>query len=103
MQSFGFTNLHETIAQGHALKMLSTGRVDLAPVGNLVIEPLMKQFNIAPGSIVRTSLKLSDTIGYIAISKNVSDEIVQQLQEALDKVKNSPLNQDLIEKYLIAQ
>lgn len=103
LQSLGFTNLYETRTQGHALKMLSIGRVDLAPVGNLVVEPLMKQFNIAPGSIVRTSLKLSDTIGYIAISKNASDEIVQQLQGALDKVKNSPLNQKLIEKYLIAQ
>lgn len=103
LQSLGFANLYEVPTQGHALKMLAKGRLDLVPAGNLVVKPLMKQFDIAPDAIVRTSLKLSDTVGYIAVSQNVSDDIIKKLQDALDKVKDSPLNQELIEKYLIVR
>ena len=101
LQKLGFTNLHPVETQGHALKMVAADRVQLTPVGTTVVWNLAKQFNIDPELIEQTPVKLGDTIGYIAFSKNVSDDVIQQWQTALDALKSSGKYDELIRRYLI--
>ncbi len=100
LKDLGFSNLLSVPGQGNALKMLSMGRVDLTPVGMNMVKPLLLNFSIDSSEIERTSLKLSDTKGYIAFSKNVDDQYIDKWQSALDEFKNSAQYEQIVEKYL---
>ncbi len=101
LKKLGFTNLQAVLTQGHALKMLAAGRVDITPIGRNVISQLMKQFGVDPEGIEETGVKLADNKGYIAFSKNVPDEIIATWQAALDELLASKRYTELVQNYLI--
>ena len=101
LKKLGFTNLQPVLTQGHALKMLAAGRVDITPIGRNVISQLMKQFGVDPEGIEETGVKLADNEGYIAFSKNVPDETIAKWQVTLDEVLASKRYTELVQKYLI--
>ena len=99
LTALGFTNLVRAKTQGHALKMMVLGRVDLVPVGENVVKTLAQQMDIDPELIERTPVKLWDTIGYIAFSKNIPDATIAKWQTALDELRRSNRYTELIQEY----
>ncbi|MGI9331884.1 MAG: substrate-binding periplasmic protein [Gammaproteobacteria bacterium] len=99
LTALGFTNLVRAKTQGHILKMMTLGRVDLVPIGENVVETLTQQMDIDPELIEKTPVKLWPTIGYIAFSKTTPDATVAKWQTALDELRNSSRHEELIQEY----
>ena len=95
----GFTNLSTDKAQLQSLKMLSYGRVDVAPMSELVMPFLAKAANIDINTIKRTPIKLYDSVLYIAFSNDTSDEVVALWQQAFDDLKASGMYQTIYQRY----
>ncbi|MGI2174635.1 substrate-binding periplasmic protein [Shewanella ulleungensis] len=95
----GFTNLSTDKAQLQSLKMLSYGRVDVAPMSELVMPFLAKAANIDINSIERTPIKLYDSTLYIAFSNDTSDEVIALWQQAFDELKISGRYQAIYDRY----
>jgi polar amino acid transport system substrate-binding protein len=101
LQSKGFTNLYSTTNQKQSLQMLVRGRIDVTPMGELVMPEMAKDAGIDMNEIERTDLKLYDSVVYLVFSKNVSDDIVSQWQQALDTLKDSGVYQEMYQKYIL--
>lgn len=95
----GFTNLSTDSAQLQSLKMLSYGRVDVAPMSELVMPFLAKAANIDINTIERTPVKLYDSTLFIAFSNDTSDEVVALWQQAFDELKTSGQYQAIYDRY----
>ncbi|KVX01136.1 substrate-binding periplasmic protein [Shewanella frigidimarina] len=95
----GFTNLSTDKSQLQSLKMLSYGRVDVAPMSELVMPFLAKAADIDINSIERTPIKLYDSTLYIAFSNDTTDEAVALWQQAFDELKSSGIYQTIYQDY----
>lgn len=100
LKSQGFTNLFPTNDQMQSLQMLCRNRVDITPMGELVMPEMAKQAGIDESCIERTDLKLYDSVLYLAFSKETRDEVIQQWQHVLDELKYSGRYQELYDKYV---
>lgn len=99
LNSIGFTNLSTDNDQLQSLKMLSYGRVDVAPMSELVMPFLAQAANIDINTIERTPIKLYDSTLYIAFSADTSDEIIAKWQQAFDQLKTSGHYQTIFDQY----
>ncbi|AZG72417.1 substrate-binding periplasmic protein [Shewanella livingstonensis] len=99
LDSQGFTNLSTDKSQLQSLKMLNYGRVDVAPMSELVMPFLAKAADIDINSIERTSIKLYDSTLYIAFSNDTTDEAVILWQQAFDELKTSGRYQAIYDQY----
>ncbi|WP_282110401.1 substrate-binding periplasmic protein [Shewanella algicola] len=95
----GFTNLSTDNAQLQSLKMLSYGRIDVAPMSELVMPYLAQAANIDINTIERTPIKLYDSTLYIAFSNDTSDEDIALWQQAFDELKKSGQYQAIYDRY----
>ena len=99
LQKQGVSNLIPVNTQAQSLKMLLLGRAHITPIGSNVLASLAKESRVDLDQIERTSVKLFDTAGYLAFSKNISDEVIARWQQALEQVKSSAKYPQLIEQY----
>ncbi|MCT8987437.1 substrate-binding periplasmic protein [Shewanella phaeophyticola] len=99
LNSIGFTNLSTDNDQLQSLRMLSYGRVDVAPMSELVMPFLAQAANIDISTIERTPIKLYDSTLYIAFSADTSDAVIAQWQHAFDQLKASGRYQTIFDQY----
>jgi polar amino acid transport system substrate-binding protein len=85
----GFTNLIHVRQQAQSLEMIISGRAEASAFGELVIGAYAKGKQIDISQIEKTKIKLFDSVLYMGFSKNVSNEVINKWQKALDEVKSS--------------
>lgn len=100
LRSKGFTNLYRVNNAQQLVQMLVAGKIDATPIGELVMREMAKDAGIDPNKIERTAIKLYDSVVYLVFSKNVSDEVVKQWQQALDKLKASGKYQEIYQNFI---
>jgi len=100
LQSKGFTNLFRVGNQKQLVQMLAAGRIDATPIGELVAREMALDAEIDPNEIERTGIKLYDSVVYLAFSKNVTDKVVSQWQQALDDLKTSGKYEEIYQKHI---
>ena len=96
----GFTNLYPTSNQMQSLQMLANGRIDVTPMGEMVLMGMAQEAGINPEEFERTDVKLYPSILFLAFSNNVPDEIIAQWQQALDALKASGKYQEIYQQYI---
>lgn len=101
LQSQGFSNLYLTVKPIQNFKMLMERRGDLVPMGELAVPKIIKEIGMDPTFIERTSVMLFETKLYIAFSNDIPDSEVQRWQSALDHVKATGKQAEIIKKYVI--
>ncbi|RME73320.1 MAG: hypothetical protein D6776_07215, partial [Planctomycetota bacterium] len=100
LRKLGFRNLDPVRSSGHALKMVALGRADLAPVGEIVFDALVREFRIDPDALERTPVRIFHSVGYIAFSPDTDPETIARWQAALDALKRSERYKQLVRDYL---
>lgn len=101
LQSLGFTNLYLTVKPIQNFRMLMGDRVELVTLGEIGALSTIEEAGIDPSLIEKTDVKLFETELYIAFSKDILDSDIQKWQAALDQVKASGKQTEIIRKYII--
>lgn len=96
-----FKNLISVNSYAQCFKMLKKGRVALTSSSLLALPQRLKDANIQNDTIKRTPVFLFKTQGYLAFSKDISDEKIHQWQNALDSLKKSGVYDQLVRDYLL--
>lgn len=97
----GFTNLITNVSYVNCFKMLKSGRVNLTPSACCTVSKKLEEAGIGLDEIQQTPVVLLESGGYIAFSKNISDCVIKQWQEAFDQLKESGKYQKLYELYFL--
>jgi polar amino acid transport system substrate-binding protein len=87
LEKAGFANLTPVNDEGMLIKMLFTGRVDAAPVSELVMDSAIKDNNFDEKQVIKTDLKLYESTLYLAFSLSTPDEVIVKWQAAFEAVK----------------
>jgi polar amino acid transport system substrate-binding protein len=95
-----FTNLLHVRQQSQSLEMLSNGKVEASPFGELVVGAYARGNNIDISLIEKTKIKLFESVLYMGFSKNVPDDVIWKWQKALDEVKKTQYT-ILYQKYIL--
>ena len=85
----GFDNLHTVNSYVACLKMLAHGRAQLTPLSNVSLTHRLAEAGLTSGAVRQTPVVLFKKDGYIALSKNIPDNVVARLQDSLDELKRS--------------
>ncbi|KUI98721.1 substrate-binding periplasmic protein [Vibrio sp. MEBiC08052] len=96
----GFENIYDINTWSACLKMLVIGRIDLVPVSDSLITTMMDEAEITYKQIRKTPVLVQKNAGYIAFSKDHSDDEIDKWQQALDKLKRSGKYDELAHTYL---
>lgn len=101
LQKEGFTNLDLTTKPDGIIKKVAMGIVDLSvsevPLG---VKYWLKKANLPPDVLEQTPVKLIEFPLYIACTKDIPDEVIQQWQEALEHIKASVTYTQIYNKYM---
>jgi polar amino acid transport system substrate-binding protein len=100
LQKNGFKNLISNVSYKACFRMLALKRVSLTITSVLSLSERLKGAGISPQDIKQTPVLLTNSEGYLAFSKNISDDIIQQWQNALDHLKLSGKYSQLVQEYL---
>jgi len=84
-----FTNLFHVRQQSQSLEMLTNGKVEASPFGELVVGAYAKDNNIDSSLIEKTNIKLFESVLYMGFSKNIPDDVIRKWQYALEAVKQA--------------
>ena len=98
----GFENIYLANSYASCVNMLSLGRVSMTPLSNLsqlVLNPQSSQTT----RLQKTAVKIMESEGYLAFSKETPDAMIRTWQAALDQLKDSGRYQELLELYLKAE
>lgn len=99
LKAKGFNNLYPMETYRQVLSMLIKGRIDLtASSGDF---STLQKIDSPLEKLQKTKVKVSNSAGYLCFSKNVSDEIVMQWQNAFQQIKQSGKLQQLTNNYLV--
>lgn len=96
----GFTNLHPSNDHMLSLQMLMLGRIQTTPMDELVMPAMAKQAGIPVESIMRSDVRLYDSILYLGFSLDTSDETVAKWQKALDTLKSTGRYKEILRQYI---
>ncbi len=96
LTDLGFGNLYTNNSYAKCIEMLVRQRVQLTPLSS----QSPKLHKIKAQELKRTGIKLSESSGYLALSKNIPPEEVAQWQQALDKLKASGYYNELLDRFL---
>ncbi len=101
LQKERFTNLDTSAYPSSIVKKVVYGRTDLGvgepPLGLIY---RLRQANLPIDSLEQTQVKLLEFPLYIACTKDIPDEVIQQWQGALEKIKTSGIYTKIYHKYL---
>lgn len=100
LRSKGFNNLVTVDNHQQLLQMLNAERIDIGPMGELVMPEMAKNSGINPNEFERTAIKLYDSEVNLVFSKDVPDQVVLKWQQALDDLKASGKYQEIYQKYI---
>ena len=103
LQKRGFDNLYRNVSYVGCFKMLAKKRVSLTPSGFLPLAERLRYSGISLQDVKRTPVFLFASEGYLAFSKSISDNVIQQWQNALDQLKRSGRYDQLEQEYLLAE
>lgn len=92
-------NIKEVIKLYSNISKLNTGRIDLISYEESVLKWNLKQENKDVNDY-ETVFILKESEVFYAFNKNTPDSLIQQVQEAFDKVKSSPEYAKILSKYL---
>ena len=98
-----FTNIRTNVSYVGCFKMLKLGRVNLALSASSTVDKKIEKAGLTPDQIQQTPVMLLESGGYIAFSKNISDNIIQKWQSALEQLKKSGKFQKLYEQYFLPE
>jgi polar amino acid transport system substrate-binding protein len=87
----GFSNLYLANSYVQCLKLLKSRRVDLVISAKGSIKAKAKKANIDINLLQQTPVIVLKSYGYIAMSKNISDDIVKKWQKAFDEINYTKL------------
>lgn len=87
LNELGFNNLYPVNNEMLAVEMLALNRVDAVPVGEMVVNELVRQAKLDIKLLEKTNIKLTESVLYMAFSKNISDTEIQKWQNTFDRVK----------------
>ena len=82
-------NLKEFIKLSDSISQLDAGSIDLAASGEIAFKSEIKQKG-KKNNDYETVFLLKESELFYAFNKNTPDSLIKQVQEAFDKVKNSP-------------
>ena len=101
LQKEGFTNLALTTNPDDIIKKVVMRRVDLSvsetPLG---VKYWLRKLNFPADALEQTPVKLVEFPLYIACTKDIPDEVIQQWQEALEHIKASEMYTQIYNKYM---
>ncbi|MBN2429047.1 MAG: transporter substrate-binding domain-containing protein [Deltaproteobacteria bacterium] len=100
LRNNNFTNICTNNEYVNCFKMLISGRVNLTPSAGVRTKQLIQE-GFEVDQIQKTPVVLMETAGYIAFSKNISDDIIQKWQTALDEIKESYKYQQLYDHFVL--
>ena len=100
LNSQGFTNLFEINNWATCLRMVASGRMDLVPVSDSLLDAMMREAGVSLDDIQRTSVLVQINTGYIAFSQDHTDAVIHKWQMALDELKASGRYEELINTYM---
>jgi polar amino acid transport system substrate-binding protein len=95
----GFTNIYRHTNYNECFKLLVIGRVNLAVVDQASLPEILKATAIGPKAISQAAI-LYESNGYLAMSNDIADEVVNKWQAALKKLKRNGEYYQLQEEYL---
>ena len=97
----GFTNLALTTNPEDIIKKVAMSRVDLSvSETSLGVKYWLRKANLPADALEQTPVKLVEFPLYIACTKDIPDEIIQQWQEALEHIKASRTYTQIYNKYM---
>ena len=95
----GFTNMHLSNSHESCFRMLINGRVSLTIIADSGFLEVIKTTGTQKNAI-KQSFDLFENRSYLAMSNNIPDTVVQEWQEALDRLKKTGRYNLLIQQYL---
>jgi polar amino acid transport system substrate-binding protein len=99
LKSLGFTNLYPMESYNQILTMLSKGRINLTASAGYF--SAIQSADLDLSKIQITTVKVNNSVGYLCFSKNVSDVIVRQWQDAFEQIKRAGRLEKLTNEYLL--
>lgn len=102
LERLGFENIYPANSYASCINMLAMGRVSITPLSNLSQLVLDPQRAVTT-TLQKTTVKLMESEGYLAFSKETPDETIRAWQRALDKLKASGRYEQLKDLYLGAE
>jgi len=101
LEKEGFTNLDRTTKPDRIINKVVTGIADLSvsetPLG---VKYWLRKAGLPTDTLEQTPVKLVEFPLYIACSKDISDEVIKQWQEALERIKASAAYSKIYNKYM---
>ncbi len=101
LQKEGFTNLDPTTKPDRIIKKVMMGLADLSvsetPLG---VKYWLKKATLPTDALEQVPVKLVEFPLYIACTKDIPDEVIQQWQEALEHIKASATYTQIYNKYM---
>ncbi|MES9905419.1 MAG: transporter substrate-binding domain-containing protein [Sedimenticola sp.] len=97
----GFTNLATKASYVDCFKLLKRGRVNLTPSASSTVVKKLEKANISPNSVNQTPVVVVEAGGYIAFSKNVSDDVIAKWQDTFIHIKQSGKYEQLLKRYFL--
>ncbi len=101
LKAKGFTNLIENNSYVGCFEMLKTKKVTLTVSAEDSLLGKLKKANLTPNKIEGLKPLVAKAGGYIAFSKNISDDTINKWQNALDKIKEDGRYNQIHKEYFI--
>ncbi len=98
LESQGFNNLVIYNSEEFLLRALINGKVDLAPFNEVILRDLLK--NGKNDAKLTKTITVDLDMTFIGFSSDVSEEVVEKWQNALDKMKESDEFEKIYNKWL---
>jgi len=95
----GFTNIHLSNSHESCFRMLINGRVSLTVIADSGFLEVLRSTNTQTGAI-QPSFELLKNKSYLAMSKDITNSVIQQWQGALEQLKQTGRYDLLIQQYL---
>ncbi len=95
----GFKNIYRAGNYEACFNMLVQGRVDLAVQTDTSFQETLTSSTISP-DLISLSAQLYLSKGYLIMSLNIEDRVIEQWQGALDSLKNNGRYEQLYNKYM---
>lgn len=99
LSAAGLNNLYLLPTPAKALKMLHSGRVQLAAFDDINLTSIAREINADPSEFTPLYL-IQKNNNYLVLSNSTSDQIAQDCQKAFDSMRSDGSLQNLYQKWL---
>lgn len=99
LQKKGFTNLIENNSYVGCFEMLKKNRVTLTVSADHSLEGKLKEVDLTLNDIKGFKPLVSKSKGYIAFSKNISDDVIKVWQDSFEKIKTDGRYNQIFKEY----